>query len=57
MGKGRGIIEKNTELIQSQTVVPGFEYADHDFLREEAFDRILDKGQADELRWLVRRDE
>lgn len=39
-----------------QTVVPGFEYADHDFLKEETYDKILTPEQADELRWLVRKE-
>lgn len=39
-----------------QTVVPGFEYADHDFLSEETFESIVTPEQAEELRWLVRRE-
>jgi hypothetical protein len=37
-------------------VVPGFEYTDHDFLTEEKYEEILTKEQADEMRWLVRRE-
>lgn len=36
--------------------MPGFEYVDHDFLRGETFDKILTEEQADELRWLVRKE-
>lgn len=37
-------------------MVPGFEFADHDFLREETFDEILKEEQAEELRWLLREE-
>lgn len=39
-----------------QTVVPGFEYSDHDFLNEEGFRRIVTEEQAEELGWLVREE-
>lgn len=39
-----------------QTVVPGFEYSDHDFLKEETFEKIVTEEQAEEMRWLVRKE-
>lgn len=39
-----------------QTVIPGFEYSDHDFLKEGTFEEIVTKEQADELRWLIRKE-
>ncbi|KAJ4985348.1 duf985 domain protein [Stagonosporopsis vannaccii] len=52
-----GVDEWESRLLISETVVPGFEFADHDFLREETFDRILEHEQAEELRWLLRSGE
>jgi predicted cupin superfamily sugar epimerase len=37
-------------------VVPGFEFADHDFLTEERFKELLSEEQVGELEWLVRRE-
>ncbi|KAL6710140.1 hypothetical protein ACN47E_009931 [Coniothyrium glycines] len=42
-------------LLISETVVPGFEYADHDFLTLERFRELVTEEQARELEWLVRR--
>lgn len=39
-----------------QTVVPGFEYADHDFLAVEGFEGLVTQEQRRELEWLVRRE-
>lgn len=44
-------------LLISETVVPGFEYEDHDFMRVERLEALLRKEQADEVRWLLRRDD
>lgn len=41
-------------LTAMQTVVPGFEYADHDFLTRERFEDLISEEQAEELGWLVR---
>ncbi|KAF1925905.1 uncharacterized protein M421DRAFT_397611 [Didymella exigua CBS 183.55] len=51
-----GVDEWESRLLISETVVPGFEYADHDFLTEETCGEILTPEQADELRWLVRKE-
>jgi hypothetical protein len=37
-------------------VVPGFEFADHDFLAEGRFKELLSEEQAGKLEWLVRRE-
>lgn len=44
-------------LLISETVIPGFEYADHDFLRAEEFVDFLDVEQQDELKWLLKPEE
>ncbi|KAJ4371872.1 hypothetical protein N0V86_008426 [Didymella sp. IMI 355093] len=51
-----GIDEWESRLLISETVVPGFEFADHDFLTEETYEKILTPEQADELRWLIRKE-
>lgn len=38
-----------------QTVVPGFEYRDHDFLRAEGMDELLTPEQTRELGWMLRK--
>ncbi|PHH87683.1 hypothetical protein CDD83_8540 [Cordyceps sp. RAO-2017] len=42
------------ELLITETVVPGFEYSDHEFLSREQFAKLLSEGSAQELQWLVR---
>ncbi|USP79439.1 uncharacterized protein yc1106_06713 [Curvularia clavata] len=42
-------------LLISETVIPGFEYSDHDFLTEEKFRKLVTKEQAEEMKWLVRK--
>ena len=44
-------------LLISETVIPGFEYADHDFLRAEEFVDFLDAEQQEELKWLLKPEE
>ncbi|KAL9070569.1 MAG: hypothetical protein Q9157_005773 [Trypethelium eluteriae] len=39
-----------------QTVVPGFEYEDHDFMRQARLERLVTAEQAKELQWLMRKD-
>ncbi|GAB7338322.1 hypothetical protein MBLNU457_4632t1 [Dothideomycetes sp. NU457] len=43
-------------LLISETVVPGFEFKDHDFLTVERFGKLVDEEQRGELEWLVRRE-
>ena len=40
-------------LLISETVVPGFDYRDHDFLKQAAFTRLVTKEQEKELSWLL----
>lgn len=50
--------EKDGEgLLISETVVPGFEYSDHDFMRVERLEALVKKEQADEMRWMLRKDD
>ncbi|KND89644.1 Uncharacterized protein TOPH_05691 [Tolypocladium ophioglossoides CBS 100239] len=45
--------DTNEGLLISETVVPGFEYADHEFLSRERCAEILPEELAKELAWLV----
>jgi len=40
-------------LLISETVVPGFEFFDHDFLGREELVRLLGEERSRELQWLV----
>jgi predicted cupin superfamily sugar epimerase len=40
----------------SETVVPGFEFADHDFLKRERFEALLTQEQVEEMGWMLRKD-
>jgi len=42
-------------LLISETVVPGFEYCDHEFLTQEGLVREVGGELAEDLRWLVRK--
>ncbi|KIW29969.1 uncharacterized protein PV07_05753 [Cladophialophora immunda] len=44
-------------LLISETVVPGFEYADHDFMTAEHMAEALGKEHREELQWLLNTDE
>ncbi|VUC22666.1 unnamed protein product [Clonostachys rosea] len=44
-------------LLISETVVPGFDYLDHEFLTPEAFNGLLPEDTAPKLEWLVRGQE
>ena len=44
-------------LLISETVVPGFEFSDHDFLTAEKFQEILGKEGVQELGWLLGQEE
>lgn len=43
-------------LLISETVVPGFDYADHEFLGEKKLKELVSEDQANALKWLVRED-
>ncbi|KIW62920.1 hypothetical protein PV04_09808 [Phialophora macrospora] len=49
--------ESQKGCLISETVVPGFEYSDHDFMTAEQFVAGLDADARDELKWLLKRDE
>ena len=38
-----------------KTVVPGFEYSDHDFLFPERLKELVTPEQAKEMAWMLRR--
>lgn len=44
----------NDGLLISETVVPGFDYRDHDFLLAESFRNLVTSEQEKELSWLIR---
>jgi predicted cupin superfamily sugar epimerase len=52
-----GGVESEGGLLISETVVPGFEFRDHDFLRGERLDELVGEEQAEEMRWLVRKSD
>ncbi|TID20840.1 DUF985 domain protein [Venturia nashicola] len=43
-------------LLISETVVPGFEYKDHDFLEWSKLQKLVEPEEAKELEWLVRKE-
>ena len=54
-GDGKGVSEKS--LLISETVVPGFEYSDHDFMTAEQFVESLGQAEREELKWLLKPEE
>lgn len=38
----------------SETVVPGFEYADHDFMKRDRAEALLTEEQVREMGWMIR---
>ncbi len=40
-------------LLISETVIPGFEFCDHDFLSSTGLKELLGEEQAKELSWLL----
>ncbi|BCS19214.1 uncharacterized protein APUU_12042A [Aspergillus puulaauensis] len=44
-------------LLISETAVPGFEAADHEFLTHETMEKLLTPEQVKELQWLLRNHE
>lgn len=49
--------EESGGLLISETVVPGFEYADHEFLSLEGSRALLSADVAAQLEWLVKKSE
>ncbi|CAD0100958.1 unnamed protein product [Aureobasidium mustum] len=56
-GKYKKDPANNEGLLISETVVPGFEYSDHDFMRIERLEALVTKEQANEMRWMLRKDD
>ena len=54
--EGEDSISREGCLI-SETVVPGFEFADHDFMRRERAEALLTQEQVQEMGWMLRKDE
>jgi predicted cupin superfamily sugar epimerase len=50
---GSGAISKEAD-ITIQTVIPGFEFSDHDFLTMDRFKQLVTEEQVKEMEWLVR---
>ncbi|TVY46603.1 Uncharacterized protein LOCC1_G001845, partial [Lachnellula occidentalis] len=48
-----GGVESKEGLLISETVVPGFEYCDHDFLPEEGLRELVGREKGEELSWLL----
>jgi predicted cupin superfamily sugar epimerase len=46
--------EKSEGLLISETVVPGFEYTDHDFMKRERLEALLTGEQVKEMEWMLR---
>ena len=40
----------------SETVVPGFEFADHDFMKRDRAEALLTQEQVEEMGWMLRKD-
>lgn len=41
-------------LLISETVVPGFEFCDHDFLTKDGLEDLVGKEKFQELKWLLK---
>ncbi|KAF2123260.1 RmlC-like cupin domain-containing protein [Lophiotrema nucula] len=56
--KGTCLLEGDGDegLLISETVIPGFEYSDHDFMTQEKYEELVTEEQAKELAWMVRKD-
>lgn len=53
-GSTRGGQDNNEGLLITETVVPGFEYSDHEFLSVEKSKELLTATDAKALEWLVK---
>ena len=48
--------ESREGCLISETVVPGFEFADHDFMKRERAEALLTQEQVEEMGWMLRKD-
>ncbi|KAJ6139603.1 hypothetical protein N7471_006089 [Penicillium samsonianum] len=46
--------ETSSGLLISEVVFPGFEFADHDFLRKEQMEELLTAEEVQELSWMLK---
>ena len=44
-------------MLISETVVPGFEWEDHDFMSVQRLDALVTEEQKEELAWMIKRPE
>jgi len=49
--------ESSEGLLISETVVPGFEFTDHDFMRAERMEALVTKEQREEMDWMLRKSD
>ena len=49
--------EESEGLLISETVVPGFEWGDHDYMKSERLEALVTAEQEKELEWMLRKDE
>ena len=49
--------EESQGLLISETVVPGFEWGDHDYMKAERLEALVTQDQKKELEWMLRNDE
>ena len=49
--------ESKAGCLISETVIPGFEYADHDFMTAEALKNLVKEEELKQLAWLLRKGE
>lgn len=54
-GNGAQAEEQSRGLLITETVVPGFEFCDHDFLEREGLESLVGGKEAEKLAWLVRK--
>jgi predicted cupin superfamily sugar epimerase len=47
--------ESKAGCLISETVIPGFEYADHDFMTAEGLERLVTEEEFKDLAWLLRK--
>ncbi|KAF2098273.1 cupin domain-containing protein [Rhizodiscina lignyota] len=47
--------DSSNGLLISETVVPGFDYKDHDFCPMERFRQLVTEEQAKEMEWMIRK--
>ena len=55
---GGGEAEQGEQVgcLISETVVPGFEFEDHDFMKRERAEALLTVEQVEEMGWMLRKD-